>query len=701
MRQAQRSKAWPLRPGCALLLLCALLVLAAGIHTGVTLRPHVLALFARWRDLRALQDSGAGSAMTPEKIVWLREQLSATRQDLQAIRAETRPLLWLAERLAWLPSIGKDLAATPALLDMAIPLCDAGWWGLLGLEPVLDALSGAGQQPGKSSLEAALPALIASQPRFAEAEQALQEARTARARLDARPLPPRLAPWIERLDSPGGLPALEAATRLAQVAPAMLGRERPVTVLVLMQNNHELRATGGFISGVGRVQLSAGKIVSTTFQDSYAVDAGCDLWAHPPPPAPLREYMWAPALMFRDANWSPDFPSSAQSAASIYRLCQGTDVDAVVALDLDAVALLLQALGPLQPEGYPAAVTSETLLEYVGQYWTAPVRSASATERDSSDWWSHRKDFMADILQAALQKVSTSPQSIALDRLALALYQSLLGKHLLVHWSDPLVARAFAAPGWDGALRPSAHDFLMLVDSNVGFRKVNPHIRQSVDYQVECSPGSRPRARLTVRYTNESSAAPECIAGARYDDSYAQMMQGCSWDYVRVYAPRGSQLRQVLGGDQGPQVSEDAGKAVFSTLLVVAPGENRELVFDYELPAALVGASPSARGGAAPERYSLWVQKQPGSPSTPLRVSVSVSGAAWQLDTPRSLGAGNGAAPVTFRLTGDTELNWILVDAHNRRTAWLPAVLGLGGVATLLAGVLVWRRASSLERRSG
>jgi len=242
--------------------------------------------------------------------------------------------------------------------------------------------------------------LVTCQPRLAEAESAIAKARIVRERLTSQKLSPGLAKWIARLDR--YLPVLEAATHLAQVAPEMLGRERPVTYLILMQNNHELRATGGFISGVGLIQFSEGKIITTTFQDSYRVDAGCDLSLHPPAPAPLRKYMWAPALVFRDANWSPDFPSSAQVARSIYSLCNGTDVEGVIGIDLDSVDALLRALGPLQPKGYPEPVTSETLLKFVGEYWTDPLRSASISEKETNDWWCHRKDFMADVLQAAL-----------------------------------------------------------------------------------------------------------------------------------------------------------------------------------------------------------------------------------------------------------------------------------------------------------
>lgn len=664
-------------------LLLGLLALAGVVYKGLRLWPPLSSLLGRARELQTLAGADRTTLASSENLVWLREQLGHTQQDLRIIRAEIGPLFPLAERLHWLPRIGGDLAAAPALLDMAIHLSDAGWWGLLGFEPVMDAVFRADRGSGQTALEAALPALTVSRPRFAEAEDALVQVSAARERFKTRRLSPRLAKWVTRLDR--YLPALEAGTQLAQALPEVMGRERPVTYLILMQNNHELRATGGFISGVGTIQLSAGKIITTTFQDSYQVDAACDLWAHPPAPEPLRRYMWAPVLVFRDANWSPDFPSSAVVAMSIYRMCQSSDVNGVIAIDLDGVSALLQGLGPLQPEGYPAAVTAETLLQFITDYWASPLRSADTAEEETGDWWLHRKDFVADVLQAALHKVTTSLESIDLSSLALSTLDALRNKHLLVYLHDPAAARAMTTAAWDGAFLPTVGDYLMVVDSNVGFRKVNPNIRQHVDYRVHLSQSETPRAALTLRYTNESEGSPECFAGARYEDSYQEMMQGCYWDYVRVYVPRGSRLLSVMGSDSKPEISEEAGKATFSAFSVVPPGESRELVFTYELPSAVI------EDLASPE-YSLLIQKQAGSPDVP--VHVSLSGGDWQLDSPiPDATLGGDGTQLRFNLASDTLLTWVALDTR-RGSTWPWAVAGIVGAITALAGFVLWRRAS-------
>ena len=673
------------RLGCWILLIVALLVFVVAGYKVVRIWPHASALLARAWEVRALASADPASLVHPQRLPWAREQLGATRDDLRAIRSEIRFLFPLLERLDWIPRFGGDIAAAPALLDLGIGLCDAGSWGLLGVEPVWNALSSADSPAGRSALEAALPALAAAQPRFEAAAEAVARARPAMLGLQRHELSPRVAHYVARFGS--YWPALEGAVLLAQDLPALLGQSHPMSYLILAQNNQELRPTGGFISGVGLIQISAGKIISTTFEDSYAVDALSDLTLHPPAPQPLREYMWAPALVFRDANWSPDLSSSAATASSIYRMCRGIDVDGVVVLDLEAVAVLLGALGPLQPEGYPEPVTGDTLLQYVNEYWTDPLQSVGITDKPM-DWWLHRKDFMGDLLKAALQKVTSDPQSLELTSLGRAVLKAFQGKHLLVTMSDAQLGRGLAAAGWDGVLRDTVGDYLMVVDANVGFRKVNPYVQHSVDYRVGLVDDQEPQAQLTVRYTNRSSGPQECVAGSqRYGDSYLEMMQGCYWDYVRVYVPFGSRLLSLQGGDARAQVSAEAGKTVFSTLLAVAPGQTRELVFQYELPSLETSESRMEQGGASAaseSEYSLVVQKQAGTAPVPYHVSVSRAG--WRFSPSRSgVVESYGQQEVRFSLGADTPLAWVEANASSRRAT--AAAIALAGLGLLLIGL--------------
>ncbi len=130
---------------------------------------------------------------------------------------------------------------------------------------------------------------------------------------------------------------LAAGLRLSDDLPILLGLDQTRTYLVLVQNNHELRGTGGFITSVGELSLFEGKVVDFSFVDSYAIDT--QFGQYPRAPLPMQRYMNIEMLLLRDANWSPDLPTTAQIARSIYAQETGRAVDGVITVDLRAVEL--------------------------------------------------------------------------------------------------------------------------------------------------------------------------------------------------------------------------------------------------------------------------------------------------------------------------------------------------------------------------
>ncbi|MBC8446560.1 MAG: DUF4012 domain-containing protein, partial [Chloroflexi bacterium] len=530
------------------LILVLLLVLALWPGSKVLqLWRHLGSLRTVLQQLEAHADPEALSSLRPADFAALKDDFVALEAHLAAIEAEARPFLPLARRLGWLPRLGGDIQAAPALLEMAGGVARAGRLTLEGLEPLVMAWQEPPADASGSLLERVLPTLVEAEPQLAKAEAELEQVATARNELVVSHLSPRLAMEVQRLDR--YLPLLHQAVQGARLAPTLLGAEGPRSYLVLAQNNHELRATGGFISGVGLLRLDQGRIVEMNFKDSYAVDDYSK--PHPSPPPALLKYMKAEILVLRDANWWPDFPTSAQALASLYELDQEVVVDGVIAADLTAIEWLVGALQPLYLEGYDQPLTERNVLEFMKATWAAPPGAATIAERHQSDWWSHRKDFMSILLEGMLTRLE-SGEDVELGRLIWPLQRSLDEKHLLIHVNDPQATELLAALGWDGVLRPGEGDFLLVVDSNVGFNKVNPRIQQAISYQVTLREGERPHAELMLRYRHTAAIQlEECVHEPRYGDDYDDMMDRCYFDYVRVYVPAGSELRQASGFEPG------------------------------------------------------------------------------------------------------------------------------------------------------
>jgi hypothetical protein len=437
------------------------------------------------------------------------------------------------------------------------------------------------------------------------------------------------------------------------VMPRLLGAEGPRTYLVLVQNHDELRATGGFLSGVGEVRVEEGQLVSVAFDDSYAVDNLAV--PHERTPADFQRVLLGELWFFRDTNWDPDFPASAARALTVYERDRGVAADGAIALDLAVLRALLEVTGPVDvpgmgPPGTAVPVTAGNVGLVVQAEW------GRSEGEEEGDWWLRRKDFMGEIAQALIGRL-LSGDGVPLRSLAEALAGPLQEKHLLIYVEDGEAAELLGRLGWDGALgAPAAsQDRLLVVDSNVGYNKVDANVARFIEYGVDLGNARAPRARLTVTYRNHSTVLPEdCVQEARPVERYAEMMGGCYWNYLRVYVPARSVLLngpapELVPGSLMARQGGVAGQVAISPTLAMAgweiwtaffsleAGEERALTFEYALPAEVVRQA----GGSS--QYRLHVQKQAGTASVPLRVTVLLPARTEVVSAmPPELGSGQG-----------------------------------------------------------
>ncbi|MCD6225716.1 DUF4012 domain-containing protein, partial [bacterium] len=128
--------------------------------------------------------------------------------------------------------------------------------------------------------------------------------------------------WAKKITSKEKLLAeqqevLEKGLKIAPFLDWLTGREQPRRFLVLLQNNMELRPTGGFIGSLAVLQFTDGQLIDFKVNDVYQADG--QLKGHVEPPAPIKNILGEGGWYLRDSNWSPDFPVSAQRAAWFYR----------------------------------------------------------------------------------------------------------------------------------------------------------------------------------------------------------------------------------------------------------------------------------------------------------------------------------------------------------------------------------------------
>jgi Protein of unknown function (DUF4012) len=591
--------------------LMVLAVLGWGIHLSWH-SVHLLGL--------AKSVQGRGMEMGAESGLAL---VSEAAGDVKAIYMDLRPLFPLLSALERVPKAGIYLGQVEPLLTFADGLAQAGNEIGMALGPVLSSTSiGEG---GSSMPERLSRAVEEGRGNFEAAAEAVERANEARSRIEAGVLPEAIRPWYVRLDENFAL--LEAGVTMLMAAPKILGAEGAQSYLVLAQNRDELRATGGFISGIGLVTLEEGKIVEFSLGDSYSVDDFSK--GYPQPPEALHRFMLADYWVPRDANWSPDFPTSARKVQELYTLSTGVETQGVIAFNQLAVRRVLEVTGAVQVPGTDEAVSAENVEAYIRQAW-APGAGGGMSE----EWWLHRKDFMQQLGGAMIERVlKTSNQEQMMD-LGIALLDLLEQGQVLVYFTDPAAQSALEKGAWDHTIEPGTSDYLYLVDSNVGFNKVDSVVERSIAYRVDLSDADRPTGEVTVTYTHTGSGEANCKQLISYGSgTYQDMVERCYLDYWRLFMPAGSGIlgsevqpvpgEQLLSGQDwagNVEISQgEAGTQVFAGLLMLPTSQSSQIVVTYTLPQGILH-----HGGADLLEYSLVVDVQPGLEGLPFQFELKL-----------------------------------------------------------------------------
>jgi hypothetical protein len=575
---------------------------------------HVYALWQHGMRLKALAGNPT-AVLSPEAPPEITTDLGGTARALRGLRAE---LGWVL-RPVWLPwRAGREnLLAVDALVRVGAELAEAGQTASVGLQPLAVALGDRESPAGadKPMSEVLFDGLVEARPHLRQAADRVGQAAEDVSAIEAQRLWSPLS-WLVPLLSEYlelGHTGLEAAV----TAPSLLGEDEPVHYLLLAQNSDELRATGGFISGIGVVTLHRGKPLPLEIRDSYDYDHFTV--DHPYAPEPMQRYMGIILWVTRDGNWSPDYPTAAQAVEDLYHLENHTEIEGVVAFDMPALQMLVGAVGSLYIEEYDDHIDAGNVLQKAREYW-APTVPEGVTLREwldemgweqvKEDWWVHRKDFMGLLAEALLAKLQAGGQADQLTDLLWTVKRTLDEKHIQLYFHEPVVQDLLAKAGMDGALKDAeGGDYLLALDTNMGYNKVNLNVQKHMAYEVTLEPGDTGQASVTIAYENRSPPQPECVHKPRIAATYDGMAQDCYWNYLRLYVPLGSELLHAEGVTETETLSAH-GKTVFTTFMVIPAGERHTVRFTYRLPRM------------DPDAYRLVVQKQPGTDAVPLAVRL-------------------------------------------------------------------------------
>jgi hypothetical protein len=364
---------------------------------------------------------------------------------------------------------------------------------------------------------------------------------------------------------------VDAAANATRVLPSMMGSSGTKRYFIGLQNEAEMRGTGGLPGAFAVATVTAGKVTFTHFftdamllpaATKQQVPTGLDFGkgydaAYGPS---------APTSLIVNSNLSPNFPYAAQIWATMWEKVSGEHVDGAIALDPTSLAYFLAVTGPVTlPSGI--TVTADNIVEFTEKDEYALIQNNDA-----------RKQFLVSILQAVSKKLISgagSAQTLAQTIASLAAQQ-----HIAVWSADPRAQAVLAATSYGGAIPPANRPLAAMALNNIAGGKLDYYLTRTISYRrTGCGPSRDVFVTITLTNTAPASGLPAYVTSRLDTATSGPVQPGDNRTQLDYYATGGALLLSATlnGKPTTIAVYDDLGHPIFRDDLELPRGTTQTL----------------------------------------------------------------------------------------------------------------------------
>jgi hypothetical protein len=327
-------------------------------------------------------------------------------------------------------------------------------------------------------------------------------------------------PILQNLESIN--PLIKLASNTVDALPNLLGMEGPKTYLILLQDNMELRPSGGIVRLYGILKFNKSKI--TEFSTYDVIEADNQLRGHVEPPFAIRRYLPSEHWYMKDGSFDVDFVKSASLISHFLLVETGNKADGVISMDMTCLKNILHAIGPIYLADYKQNIGENNL------YTLAQ---------------SHAKnDFLKSLYEETITQLVNTKKSHLL--IAQVISDSLMRKHLIFtskDWQNVFTVNGWSSALWDERVDSDKfiNDFVGINEANLGMNNTSFFVKRLVSQKVTIGDSGSIEEELNINYKNESTSS----SGGDYKN------------YLRIILPKDTRLSEILIND-APQKIIDA-----------------------------------------------------------------------------------------------------------------------------------------------
>jgi len=439
------------------------------------------------------------------------------------------------------------------------------------------------------------------------------------------------------------------------VVEELLGANGPRTYLFLFQNNHEIRATGGFIGSYGILKINDGNIEKLVVDDIFNPDG--QLIDRVVPPLPIQKISadWS----LHDSNWFADFPLSAKKAMDFYERTGGPTVDGVVAITPAMMEKFLAITGPIALPKYDMILTSNNFMEIIqdevedeDHYAQESDNSSGVTgeektidkEQEDSEKNTERKEqpkkVLSELMPIMIDKLSNRKSPEYLAKLLSAVSSGLKERHIIMYMTDEDAQYIIESNDWGGTVLQTDKDYLSVVNTNINGFKTDGVVDETITHTARIDSDG---------YIIDTVQIKRMHNGGKTGFPWWDAVNS---DYMRIYVPQGSELLSVEGQtreinterldydtlgyerdrdveieennmhideETGTRIYDEYNKTVFANWVYVSPQESVTVTYEYRLP-FLTDFDNDKDGEFG--SYAILFQKQSGSENSSVESNI-------------------------------------------------------------------------------
>lgn len=401
--------------------------------------------------------------------------------------------------------------------------------------------------------------------------------------------------------------------------PYLLGTEKPTTYLILLGNDAEMRANGGFTGSYAKVTLDntqkdpniilekVGIYVNKKlnfkieFQDIY-VPNGHISGQYVAPPEPIQQAFGHGTWELANADWEPDFPSSAKTIRWFMEKGNEINPENLVLLNLTTIKKILSIVGSFPVPEYKATLNPDNLYLFL----------QGKAEVDFFPGSTQKRDALTAVGQAFIKKTKSLPLHQKI-KIAQIIYTDLQNQNILINSTRQEFQEFLVEKNFAGVFQPEAMDTYSMIETNLGANKANAYVTRQTNHTITLSTNTTIRHQVAVKFNNSSIEAnpnPPIHYGGDYITYLRFYVPAEATNLQITRTPLGfAPLKDPLDSSSSATIKPQYGLTEIGFWHTTTAGNESSVDLSYDLPIQNQSA------------YTLAVLKQHGLVTSPQTIN--------------------------------------------------------------------------------